>query len=88
MTDEQMNAAIGEIYGWEADYCNDLNAMRDAEMSILESFAKKYMNQLLSVCATPTPVSGTDERRFYCASARHRAEAFLRVMGKWEQVQS
>ena len=86
MTTDEINRVIGELYGWQADYCGDLNAMHEAEMSILDSFAKKYMNQLLSVCATPTPVSGTDERRFYCASARHRAEAFLRVMGKWEEV--
>lgn len=93
MTDEQINAAIAEACPdkfrneddvWFFQYakdcwnqchnnsiCNDLNAMHEAEDTIL----------------------GTDLFYDYClhtgpllrASARQRAEAFLRTLGKWEE---
>lgn len=99
MTNDQINAAIAEVCGWTEigncdcgfrmsgmppywaahkkhlpDYCTDLNAMHEAE-KVLTTF---------------------DEWDIYCvhlgdthpscakATARQRAEAFLRTVGKWE----
>ena len=83
MTDEQINEAITQATGlWDYpysneikrmyDFCSDLNAMHEAEDTIL----------------------GTDLFYDYClrtgpllrASARQRAEAFLRTLGKWEEA--
>lgn len=82
MTDEQINAAISAVYGWDADYCSDLNAMHEAESAIFNAFAAVYAQQLVSV----TRAESCGDREFYCATARQRAEAFLRAFGKWEEV--
>jgi hypothetical protein len=91
MTDEQINRAIAEACGWNnkpvvrtngkgsvwvtewPDYCSDLNAMHEAEKVLDETQAEDY-EELLG------------EYGFH-STARQRAEAFLRVMGKWEEVQ-
>jgi hypothetical protein len=39
-----------------------------------------YANMLGRV----TGAEDSCELRFFCATARHRAEAFLRTLGKWE----
>lgn len=83
MTNEQINAAIDEVYGWKADYCTDLNAMYEAENAICNVFAPTYAAHLLAV----TRANRTGDREFYCATARQRAEAFVRAFGKWEEVQ-
>jgi hypothetical protein len=80
MTDEQINAAISAVYGWDADYCACLNAMHEAESAIFNAFAPVYAQQLVLV----TRAESCGDREFYCATARQRAEAFLRTLGKWE----
>jgi hypothetical protein len=55
------------------DYCGDLNAMHEAENVLDETQAKCYEAMLV-------------EYGFH-ATARQRAEAFLRTLGKWEEVQ-
>jgi hypothetical protein len=66
------------------DYCDDLNAMHEAEKSISNDLWQCYFNQLARV----TKAEQSDDRVFFCATARHRAEAFLRVMGKWKEGQA
>jgi len=58
------------------DYCNDLNAMHQAEETLPdgELWTMKYN----------LPSQGGLEFR---STARQRAEAFLRTLGKWEEVQ-
>jgi hypothetical protein len=98
MTDEQINTRIAEacgakkwnrnggpfmrkwmiktIAGWEnnyPDYCHDLNAMHQAEKILTVEQWHDYVDFMPS--------------RWECAvhaSARQRAEAFLRTLGKWE----
>ena len=103
MTDEQINLAIAEACGWTLfvqslsgirgvppnvmvvvpiqihNYCTDLNAMHEAEkvLNIIEQ--GHYWDYLKDL---------TDEGfNQLHATARHRAEAFLRTLGKWEEVQ-
>ena len=97
MTDEQINIAIAEACGWKKlseyngawgrdlqrtyllpDYCNDLNAMHEAEKVFGEVYSIKsyeYEDWLQSII-------GHDQT--WRATARQRAEAFLRTINKWE----
>lgn len=95
MTDQQINQAIadacgivgkdkyGPLYqteeGWVVDcpnYCTDLNAMHEAEHSLTSVQLLEYIAFLFDACYEAT-----------VATARQRAEAFLKTMGKWEEVQ-
>jgi hypothetical protein len=71
--------------GWVADcpnYCTDLNVMHEAEMRIPLLKRCEYLWYITLIC------HGCNEgkRTFVTttASARQRAEAFLRTLGKWE----
>jgi len=96
MSNDQINAAIAKALGWRVedgvymwtehgidktaplsmwDWCNDLNAMHEAE-GILNT------RQLWDMAYAMDIAWGLNFR----ATARQRAEAFLRVMGKWEEV--
>ena len=102
MTDEQINAAIAEACGWTEleecscgfkqrgnppewsahkkhipNYCNDLNAMHEAEESLIGDLWIGYM-KLADIEGSLFGIRAT---------ARQRAEAFLRTIGKWEGVQ-
>lgn len=81
MINEQINAAIGELHGWQADYCGDLNAMHDAEKMLTEDQFKMYTHWLEKL------MPDTRYRSLLCAPASRRAEAFLRTLGKWEEAQ-
>jgi hypothetical protein len=92
MTDEQINVAIAEACRWDKfpdgyydsipTYCGDLNAMHEAEQLILPKFSHFYANKLALI----TGVDCSDETAFFCATARQRAEAFLKTLGKWEST--
>lgn len=102
MTNEQINAAIAEALGWRVedgvymwtehgidktaplsmwDWCNDLNAMHEAEKILTElqcTFFRTNLRERLE--------SHSASRFIWHATARQRAEAFLRTLGKWEEV--
>lgn len=101
MTDEQINAAIAEACGLKKpskkvklndkgffvtqhaklpDYCNDLNAMHEAEKTLSET------NMFVMAHHIERLVSRHGQHYFH-ATARQRAEAFLRTLGKWEEAQ-
>lgn len=102
MTDEQINQAIAEACGWTEiqactcwddvsrgkapgkiglkhieDYCNDLNAMHEAEKTLTED----------QMWIMARKIELNEDRWYFHATARERAEAFLRTLGKWEEVQ-
>ena len=99
MTEEQINAAIAKACGrrqkpngeWFPDngltvgsqgipnYCNDLNAMHEAEKVLTQHQNESIYPRILGAWRNPT-------KPIY-ATARQRAEAFLRTLGKWEEVQ-
>jgi hypothetical protein len=86
MTDEQINAAIAKIHlsekypdgYWVRDYCTNLNAMHEAEATLTED--------QLWVMAREIEKNWEDQW-YFRATARQRAEAFLRTLGKWEEEQ-
>ena len=99
MTDEQINTAIAEACGWRwdqgyrwkdssglsafawdiPDYCTDLNAMHEAEKTLSET------NMFVMAHYIERFVSRHGQHYFH-ATARQRAEAFLRTLGKWEEA--
>ena len=95
MTDKQINVAIAESCGWKGNlicrdfngdlwpsdppnYCADLNAMLEAESILTED--------QLWIMAREIEKNWEDQW-YFRATARERAEAFLRTLGKWEEEQ-
>ena len=95
MTDEQINQSIAKAcgichvakvvpmyktpQGWVVDcpqFATDLNAMHDAEKMLTSAQLLDYVALLFDSTYEAT-----------LATARQRAEAFLRTLGKWEEVQ-
>jgi transposase len=98
MNDEQINAAIADACGWSKinvehrsgisptnglmmgaeflpKYCTDLNAMHEAEKVMTYIQLCNYIALLIEFFPEAA-----------LATARQRAEAFLRTLGKWEEA--
>jgi len=92
MTDEQINAAIAEACKWNykpincggADFCTDLNAIHEAEDCLGEK-RRSFAMWLAQILDTAPTVDLDDQFLNIHATARERAEAFLRTLGKWEE---
>lgn len=61
------------------DCCNDLNVMREVEMTLSNEIYEEYWNQLIFVCMNE------GEERMNSASAKLRAKAFVITIGKWKE---
>jgi len=97
MIEAQINVAVAEACGWIdvsarhrsgkapnadyighefiPDYCNDLNAMHEAEKMLNPAQIEDYVIEVMGFSHEPI-----------FATARQRAEAFLRTLGKWEET--
>jgi hypothetical protein len=93
MTDEQINERITEVTGlWDhpyssdtrrmMDFCNDLNAMHEAERTLTGLNRHAFCDMLLDTVAD----SPDHLWEVLTATARQRAEAFLRTLGKREEA--
>jgi hypothetical protein len=72
----ELPGQCGNAYNYIPDYCNDLNAMHEAEGTLGKSLYRmeaQLKRMAGAVC--------------FHATASQRAEAFLRTVGKWEEVQ-
>jgi hypothetical protein len=95
MTDQEINAAIAEAcdivaqekwgpiyktpHGWVVEcpqFATDLNAMHEAEKYLPIKKILTYFKKL---------EKSTDY--WFMATARQRAEAFLKTLGKWEEAE-
>lgn len=67
-------------------YATDLNAMHEAELIFRRSAHERleYGQLLTSMCADDNSGGRAYGREVWNATARQRAEAFLRVKGKWK----
>lgn len=74
----------GELCDYLPDYCEDLNAMHEAERTLAESLQGKYLDNLYSVCNSDSMYN--DKWKMNRAIASQRAEAFLKTIGEWEGV--
>ena len=68
----------GNSFHYLPDYCNDLNAMHEAEEFLSGNLWIEYVNNLANIEGNLFGIRAT---------ARQRAEAFLRTLGKWKKVQ-
>ena len=66
------------------NYCNDLNAMHEAERMFIGPIESQYAENLVEI----TNADWMEQTRFFCATARQRAEAFLRTLFLWKTDQS
>ena len=67
------------------DYCNDLNAMHEAEMACSEHTSDQMREALIRIRWRDRPNGTPRELSPIHATAIERAEAFLRTVGKWEE---
>jgi hypothetical protein len=82
-------------YGWHGDghisidhipdYCNDLNAMHEAEKGLPENRKTLFAFMLAQVLDTSPTLDLNDQFLNIHATAIQRAEAFLKTIGKWEE---
>lgn len=93
MSDTEIRIAIAEVCGTlrgfyrdAPDYPNDLNAMAEAEKSFDKATRHSFAQHLWKIVVKPMPHIRTDDHLFaFCnVTARQRAEAFLRTIGKWK----
>jgi hypothetical protein len=64
-------------------YCTNLNAMHEAEKTLKIADSHEYTNLLYDIACKAQEENG--KWLPYSISARQRAEAFLRTLGKWEE---
>jgi hypothetical protein len=67
-------------------YTTDLNAIHEAEKVLGEKRIRSYAFTLAQVLDTSPTVDLDDQFLNIHATARQRAEAFLRTIGKWEEA--
>lgn len=67
------------------NYCHDLNAMHEAEKTLTHEQILVFRRELAKPLAGPEGYEWNEgyERAIH-ATARQRAEAFLRTIGKWQ----
>ena len=72
----------GSTYGYRLedipDYCNDLNAMHEAEKIFDNALYCRYIDELCTQA-----IKG--KNCMYLATAAQRAEAFLKTINKWKE---
>jgi hypothetical protein len=66
------------------DYCNDLNAMHEAENHLPSDKKEDYWYQLYENCRRSVFSRVEDNYKMLHATAAQRARAFLRTINKWE----
>lgn len=76
---------VGSCYGPHIpDYCNDLNAMHEAESWMIKNKSLNTFWKYAGMLKRHFTHLGDDG--YIHATARQRAEAFLRALGKWATV--
>lgn len=84
---------VGVNQEYVTDYCNDLNAMNEAEKILTEEQFYEYGANLdkitlpknkMEMCYVHCPEAGM-YRELICATAMQRAEAFLKTLNLWTE---
>jgi hypothetical protein len=66
------------------NYCNDLNAMHEAEKTLSCNDKQKYLDILADAPREDIYITCADS---VFATAAQRAEAFLRTVGRWKETE-
>lgn len=68
------------------DYCQDLNAMHEAECHIIVRQMGRYLSAISNIVQSQAVYHPLDLQWWSVrATARQRAEAFLRTIDKWKE---
>lgn len=102
MTNQEINIAIAEACGWahasvepfaHPDFCNDLNAMHEAENKLTPfqrikhgHFLQEILNEAVVGFVSNYESELKSLSRVASAPARQRAEILLRTLGKWDEA--
>lgn len=75
----------GSYYQYEPNYCGDLNAMNQSERCLPATERDVYQDWLARVVDRERRMATVT---WLCinSTARQRAEAFLRTLGKWQEA--
>ena len=71
-------------YARVPNYCNDLNACHEVEVSLDDAKHDSFQQHLLEIISPKTHWSDMAMTRIVSATARQRAEAFLRTLNLWQ----
>ena len=72
-----------QTYGECPDYLNDLNAMHEAELHCL-NFNDQESDDIFKYLCALTTICGHDITFVLHATAKQRAEALLKTIGRWD----
>jgi hypothetical protein len=75
-----------DAYDSVPNYCNDLNAMHEAEKVLNDEQWLEYREELRNVVLGGIRMVSQWCKADLHATARQRAEAFLKTIGKWEDA--
>lgn len=67
------------------DYCRDLNAIQGACFFLSNDQRVEFINQLCNIVALEGDGPHSSLCKAFYATAKQRAEAFLKTIGKWEE---
>jgi hypothetical protein len=72
------------IEGWDKvpNFCSDLNLMNDVEKTLTDEQYKLFHNFLFNDSYVDGEINIESRRNYISASARQRAEAFIRTLGE------
>jgi hypothetical protein len=91
MSDEKSKQAGGRWRFQIPDYCNDLNAMHEAEKTLNGGKINTYLGYLYESnqagILSPNLWERIAVRRSTHATSRKRAESFLKTIDKWKEQQ-
>lgn len=84
---KQKVTSLNGRYGPIPDHVNDLNAMHEVEEMLSEDERQNYWIELYGFAPRRVFSTHKDNWQMIHPTARQRAEAFLKTIGKWEEVQ-
>lgn len=90
-TEEEIKS--GCYYQYEPNYCNDLNAMREAANNLSQDQQESFVHNLIGIIVNPVeveygPLNLTQADILWMvshATSEQRAESLLRTIGRWEE---
>ena len=82
----EITVGISSDSGWVPDYLNDLNAMHCAEEMLTDDQWVEYRENIRTVVLCPVRYVSQWCKADIHSTARQRAEAFLRTIGKWKEA--
>jgi hypothetical protein len=81
-TDWRYGSTIHPSMSLPPKYCEDLNLMHEAELTLSSDQYNTFSDELYSIALRHKEI--TNKWTWLSSAAKQRAEAFLKTIGKWE----